>query len=125
MRIDLLTLFPTMFQGPFAESIVQRAIESGLVAIHVHDIRDYAVGRHRVVDDYSYGGGPGMVMKPEPITAALAAVADMGPDRGPVVLLTPQGRLFSQAVAHDYADHPRLTLVCGHYEGVDERVRAL
>ncbi len=125
MRLDLLTLFPAMFRGPFGESIVQRAIERGLVTIHVYDIRDYAGGRHRVVDDYSYGGGPGMVMKPEPIAAALSGVAEMSPDRGPVVLLTPQGRLFSQSIAHAYADLPRLTLVCGHYEGVDERVRGL
>src|ERR1700688_4028397 len=124
MRLDILTLFPTMFQGPFAESIVRRAIERGLVTIGVHDIRDHATGRHRVVDDYVYGGGPGMVMKPEPIAAAIAAVAALSSERGPVVLLTPQGRLFNQAIALDYSQHGRVTLICGHYEGVDERVRS-
>lgn len=125
MQLDILTLFPGMFRGPFDESIVQRAVERGLVRIGIHDIRDYADGRHRVVDDYAYGGGPGMVMKPEPIAAALAAVTGAGDIRGHVVLLTPQGRKFSQAIAQEYAQKPRLTLICGHYEGVDERVRNL
>jgi tRNA (guanine37-N1)-methyltransferase len=125
VRIDILTLFPSMFDGPFRESIVQRALDRGLVSVCLHDIRDYAGGRHRVVDDYAYGGGPGMVMKPEPIAAALTAVSGMSAVRGPVVLLTPQGRLFRQAIAQEYAQHARLTLLCGRYEGVDERVRAL
>jgi tRNA (guanine37-N1)-methyltransferase len=125
MRIDVLTLFPAMFQGPFGESIVQRATDRGLVSIAIHDIRDYASGRHRVVDDYPYGGGPGMVMKPESIAAALSAVAAMDPARGPVVLLTPQGRLFDQSAAQAFSGLSRLTLLCGHYEGVDERVRAM
>ncbi len=125
MRFDLLTLFPEMFAGALSVSILQRAQARGLVSIHVHDIRDYAAGRHRVVDDYPYGGGPGMVMKPEPIAAALAAVAAQSDLTGPVVLLTPQGRLFQQPVAIEYAAQPRLTLLCGHYEGVDDRVRSL
>lgn len=125
MRIDILTLFPRMFEGPFAESILERASQRGLVTRAVHDIRDYAAGRHRIVDDYPYGGGPGMVMKPEPIAQALAAVAQLSPDQGPVVLLTPQGRIFDQAAASRYAQGARLTLLCGRYEGVDERVRAM
>jgi tRNA (guanine37-N1)-methyltransferase len=125
MRFDLLTLFPSMFDGPFGSSIIQRARERGLLSVYVHDIRAYAEGRHRVVDDYPYGGGAGMVMKPEPIAAALAAVAAQSESAGPVVLLTPQGRLFNQRIAQEYAGHSRLTLLCGHYEGVDERVRSL
>ena len=124
MRIDILTLFPGMFAGPFAESIVARAIAGGLVELHVHDIRAYAAGRHRVCDDYPYGGGPGMVMKPEPLFAAAEVVAAQDERRGPLILLTPQGRVLNQAIVNDLAAAPRLTLLCGHYEGVDERVRA-
>lgn len=124
MRIDILTLFPAMFQGPFDESILQRARERGLVSISLHNVRDYAEGRHRVVDDYPYGGGAGMVMKPEPVCSAIEAVAAQSPETGPVVLLTPQGRRFSQEIAAAYAAQPRLTLLCGRYEGVDERVRS-
>jgi len=123
VRIDILTLFPGMFAGPFGESIVGRAAAAGVVELHLHDIRDYASGRHRVCDDYSYGGGPGMVMKPEPITLAVEAAAAADPRSGPVVLLSPQGRVFTQAIAQALAREARLTLICGHYEGVDERVR--
>ncbi|MFQ5473215.1 MAG: tRNA (guanosine(37)-N1)-methyltransferase TrmD, partial [Dehalococcoidia bacterium] len=84
MRIDVLTLFPNMIRGPLEESIVKRAVESGVVEIHVHDIRDWAEGKHRVADDYPYGGGPGMVMKPEPVFAATEAILEMSPERGPV-----------------------------------------
>jgi len=122
MRIDILTIFPGMFRGPFEESIVKRAVEKGLVRIFVHDIRDYASDRHRTVDDYPYGGGPGMVMKAEPLFAAVEAVQGQAAEQGPVVLLTPQGRLFNQGVAGELARHDRLMLVCGHYEGVDARV---
>jgi tRNA (guanine37-N1)-methyltransferase len=125
MRIDILTLFPGMFAGPFSESIIQRAIERGLVHISLHDIRDFATGRHRVVDDYAYGGGPGMVMKPEPIAAALASLCASAEEDVAVVLLTPQGRTFNQSIAREYAAKRRLVLLCGHYEGVDERVRTL
>ncbi len=123
MRIDILSLFPRMFDGPFAESIVGRAHAAGVVEIRVHDIREYGLGRHRVCDDYPYGGGPGMVMKPEPIfQAAEAALAGID-HPGPIVLLTPQGRVLTQAIATDLAGHNQLTLICGRYEGVDERVR--
>ncbi len=122
MRIDILTIFPGMFRGPFDESIVKRAVEKGLVEIHIHDIRGWATDRHHSVDDYPYGGGPGMVMTPEPLFAAVEAVLAQTPERGPVVLLTPQGRLFRQEVAVELAHEARLVLVCGHYEGVDARV---
>jgi tRNA (guanine37-N1)-methyltransferase len=123
MHVDILTLFPGLFAGAFEESIVKRAREAGLVTIALHDIRDYAAGRHRVTDDTPYGGGGGMVMKPEPIFAAVEAV--LGDELGavPVVLLSPQGRTFSQQVARELSRYRRLLLICGRYEGVDERVR--
>lgn len=124
MHFDILTLFPTMFEGPFGESIIKRAIEAGVVTIAIHNIRDHAAGRHQVTDDYPYGGGGGMVMKPEPIFAAVEAILeDVEPGSVPIILLTPQGRLFTQEVAWELAAHRRLALICGHYEGVDERVR--
>lgn len=122
MRFDILTLFPGIFEGPFRESIVGRAIEAGLVTVAIHNLRHYGLGRHRVTDDAPYGGGGGMVMKPEPIFEAVEAV--LGPDRPStlVVLLTPQGRLFTQEMAWDFAARERILLICGRYEGVDERV---
>jgi tRNA (guanine37-N1)-methyltransferase len=123
MRVDILTLFPEMFAGPFDYSIVGRARQEGLVEIVLHNIRDWAAGRHRVVDDYPYGGGPGMVLKPEPVFAAVEAVQAMTDPPGTVVLLTPQGRVLTQALVRDLARRPRLLVVCGHYEGFDERVR--
>jgi tRNA (guanine37-N1)-methyltransferase len=122
MRIDILTIFPGMFRGPFEESIVKRAVEKGLVQIFLHDIRDYASDRHRTVDDYTFGGGQGMLMKPEPLFAAVEDVQGQAPERGPIVLLTPQGRLFHQEVAVELARQDRLIVICGHYEGVDARV---
>lgn len=119
MRIDVLTLFPGMFAGPFSESIVKRAQEAGLVEIRVHDMREWATDRHRTVDDAPYGGGAGMVLKPEPVSAAIRAVRGEGAH---VVLLSAQGRLFDQAAARRLALLPHLVLVAGHYEGVDERV---
>ena len=119
MRIDVLTLFPRMFDGPFAESIVKRAQGAGLVEIRVHDIRQWATDRHRTVDDAPYGGGAGMVLKPEPLGEAIRAVR--GGD-GHVVLLSAQGRPFDQVAARRLAMVPHLVLVAGHYEGVDERV---
>ena len=119
MRIDILTLFPGMFRGPFDESIVRRAIESGLLQIDVHNIRDFAEGRHKVVDDYPYGGGAGMVMKPEPI---FAAVESLRRANSRLVLMSAQGRTFDQAAAERLSHVDHLVLLCGHYEGVDERV---
>jgi tRNA (guanine37-N1)-methyltransferase len=122
MRIDILTIFPAMFSGPFEESIVKRAVEKGLVQIFLHDIRDYASDKHRTVDDYPFGGGQGMLMKPEPLFAAVEDVQGQAPERGPIVLLTPQGRLFDQEVAVELARQDRLIVICGRYEGVDARV---
>jgi tRNA (guanine37-N1)-methyltransferase len=121
MRIDILTLFPGMVHGPLDESIIKRAQDAGLLDIQVHDIREWAEGRHKVCDDYPFGGGPGMVMKPEPVVAAVEAVMAMDTRRGPVILLTPAGRVLDQALGRELAGEPRLTLVCGHSEGVDER----
>ena len=122
MHFDILTLFPGLFAGAFQESIIKRAREGGLVTIDLHNIRDYATGRHKITDDTPYGGGGGMIMKAEPIFTAVEVV--LGEKKGtvPVILLTPQGRPFSQAVARELSRHPRLVLICGRYEGVDERV---
>jgi len=122
MRIDILTLFPAMFRGPFDESIIKRAAEASVVSIHVHDIRQWATGRHKVADDYPYGGGPGMVLKPEPVFAAVEAVLELARERGPIVLLTPAGRRFDHHLALELARESRLVLLCGHYEGVDARI---
>jgi tRNA (guanine37-N1)-methyltransferase len=118
MHFDIFTLFPGMFQGPLNESILKRAQERGLLSIDVHNIRDATTDRHHIVDDAPYGGGAGMVMKPEPIFAAVEAVHQ----GGPIIYLTPQGRLFHQQIAQELAREPRVTLLCGHYEGIDERV---
>ena len=122
MHFDILTLFPGLFAGAFEESIIKRARESGSVTIDLHNIRDYATGRHKVTDDTPYGGGGGMIMKPEPIFAATEAVLGEQVSAIPVVLLTPKGRLFNQSVARELSHHDRLLLICGRYEGVDERV---
>jgi len=122
MHFDILTLFPGLFAGAFDESIIKRAREAGLVTIALHNIRDYATGRHRITDDTPYGGGGGMIMKPEPIFAAAEAVLGERMGTTPIILLTPKGRLFSQTVARELSRHRRLLLVCGRYEGVDERV---
>jgi tRNA (guanine37-N1)-methyltransferase len=122
VRIDILTLFPGMFRGPFDESIIKRAGDAGLVQIHVHDIRQWAEGRHAVADDYPYGGGPGMVLKPEPVFAAAEAVLAMAPERGPIILMTPVGQTFDHHLAVDLASQERLLILAGHYEGFDARV---
>ena len=123
MRIDILTLFPEMFAGPLDASIVARAREQGLVEIALHNIRDWAFDKHRRVDDEPYGGGAGMVMKPEPLFAAVEAVQQQAEPQAHVVLLTPQGRLLTHEVVEELAGHPRLLLICGRYEGFDERIR--
>ncbi len=134
MRFDVLTLFPAIFQGPLQESILKRATDAGQLTVALHNIRDYATDKHHVTDDVPYGGGGGMVMKPEPIFAAVQAVLGMQrePQGGlpsspeaspPIILLTPQGRLFTQAVARELTAHASVLLICGRYEGVDERVR--
>jgi len=131
MRFDILTLFPAMFESVFRESIVKRAVESGQVIIHVHNIRDYATDKHHITDDVPYGGGGGMVMKAEPIVSALESIlgADLiarqkctGIVQVPVILLTPAGRLFDQGRARTYERQGHIVMVCGRYEGIDERV---
>ncbi|MGC8781938.1 MAG: tRNA (guanosine(37)-N1)-methyltransferase TrmD [Anaerolineae bacterium] len=157
MHFDIFTLFPGMFAGIFDDSILKRAREAGIISVALHNIRDYALGRHRITDDTPYGGGGGMVMKPEPIFRAVetvlshepgwslsgpaAAAGEGSPAEGPneepasdgpavalppdvpIILLSPQGRTFTQAVAQELAGYRRIALICGRYEGVDERVR--
>lgn len=131
MRFHVLTIFPGMFSSPLAESIIARALERGLVEVELHDLRERTHDKRRTVDDYPFGGGPGMVMKPEPLFEAVEALGASGPASGPeggedvvpVVLLTPQGRTFTQEVAEGFAKRPEMVLICGRYEGVDERVR--
>lgn len=124
MRIDILTLFPNMFSGPFDESIIKRAIDNNIVSIIIHNLRDWGLGKHKIVDDYPFGGGAGMVMKTEPIFEAIEAIkAQDGDSSTPVILLTPQGRVFSQKIAAELAQLEHFILICGHYEGIDERVR--
>ena len=127
MDIHILTLFPAMFHGPFQESVIKRAVEKELVQLQIRDIREYTHDAHRTVDDYQYGGGPGMVMKPEPVFQGVedALSSFVEADRGeiPVILLSPQGRALGQAAAQELASKPGMVLICGHYEGVDERIR--
>jgi tRNA (guanine37-N1)-methyltransferase len=134
MRIDILTLFPGMFPGYLNESILQKAQDLGKLEIHLHNIRDYAAGKHRVTDEPPFGGGGGMVLKPEPIFLAVESLLftlqssnkedqRVKGEECPIILLTPQGRPFTQAIAQELSRHERLLLLCGRYEGVDERVR--
>jgi tRNA (guanine37-N1)-methyltransferase len=121
MRIDIVTLFPNMFLSPFSESIIKRAQDRGLVSIEIHNLRHYGLGKHHVVDDRPYGGGSGMVLKPEPLFATVEAITEA--EDAHIILLSPQGRHFSQRVATELASYNQLILICGHYEGVDDRVR--
>ncbi len=145
IHFDIFTLFPGMFDGLFADSILKRAVEAGVLSVALHNIRDYAAGRHRVTDDTPYGGGGGMVMKPDPICRAVETVLNQAPGWRfeptepseqppaapelllpldvPIILLSPQGRTFTQKVAEELAEHRRIALICGRYEGVDDRVR--
>jgi tRNA (guanine37-N1)-methyltransferase len=123
MRIDVLTLFPEMFESPLGFSIVKRAREQGIVEIQLTNIRDFATDNYRKVDDKPYGGGPGMVMMPGPVFACFEHVEKLSPQKGRVVLLTPQGRRFDQAKARELAREQRLILIAGRYEGFDERIR--
>jgi tRNA (guanine37-N1)-methyltransferase len=146
MRFDIFTLFPGIFESPVRETMIKRAIDAGLLDVRLHNIRDYAAGKHQVTDDYPYGGGGGMVMKPEPVFAAVESVLGIRDwesgirDQGsgirnqqsaisnqqsaiPIILLTPQGRVFNQRIAYELAQHDRIALICGRYEGFDERIR--
>lgn len=131
MRIDIFTLFPEIFDGTLKSSILGRAISQGLVKVVIHNIRDFTHDKHHTADDYPYGGGAGMVLKPEPVFEAVETVKERLAEEGmkekeiagiPIILLTPRGRLFSQPVARELAQHQNLMLICGHYEGIDERV---
>jgi tRNA (guanine37-N1)-methyltransferase len=129
LKIDIVTIFPRMVEAPLAEGVVGRAIGRGLIDVRVHDLRDFTIDRHRVVDDVPFGGGPGMVLKPEPIFAAVDRIRDQraaegGSDREAVILTSPDGERLTHAVATRLSGFDRLVLLCGRYEGVDERVRA-
>jgi tRNA (guanine37-N1)-methyltransferase len=119
VRIDVITIFPSLVGGVLAESLIGKAIEAGTLELRVHDLRDWTSDRHRSVDDDSFGGGPGMVLKPEPL---FAAVESLDPDRGRVLAMSPAGRLLDQPLAVQLSSEPHLTILCGRYEGFDERV---
>lgn len=135
MDFHIFTLFPQMFEGPLSESIIKRARERGLIGVHLHNIRDFARDKHRIVDDSPYGGGPGMVMKPEPIFGAVEDLltrlnktdkpgeSTSESEPPPIILMSPRGRVFNHRVALELSRHPCLIIICGHYEGVDERVK--
>ena len=127
MKIDILTLFPKMFEGPLGESIIGRAVSRGVVRIEVHDLREFTRDRHRQADDRPYGGGPGMVMKPEPVFEAVEyltgrAASSLRDRQMRVILMSPQGKPFTQEKAKELAERRHLIFICGHYEGIDERV---
>ncbi len=123
MRFDVLTLFPDLFQGYFTQSLLNLAIQKGLVEINLWNIRDWAKGKHKSVDDRPFGGGPGMVIMPEPVFDAVASVQGNAPEPGQLIMLTPGGQRLTQDVVRDLATHQRLLLLCGRYEGFDERIR--
>ena len=122
LRFDIVSIFPGMFESPFADSIIQRAWEEGLLDLRVHDLRDYSLNKHRKVDDTPFGGGVGMVMNVEPIARVIAAIKKEVPETR-TILLSPGGRPFDQEKAWELSRLPSLTLICGRYEGIDERVR--
>lgn len=122
MKIDILTIFPEMFEGFLKTSIIKRAIEKNIVEIQIHDIRKYSKDKHKKVDDYSYGGGRGMVLMPEPI---FDAVDDIKTKDSKILLMTPQGRQYKQRLAYDLSKEKHIIIICGHYEGFDERIRTL
>ncbi len=122
MKIDILTIFPNMFEGFLTESIIKRAIEKQLVEINIHDIREYSKDPHKKVDDYGFGGGHGMVLMPQPI---FDAVEDLKKENSKVILMSPQGKPYKQKIAYNLKDEKHLIIICGHYEGFDERIRTL
>lgn len=124
MEIDILTLFPEMFSGVLGQSILQRAADKSAVSYHLHNFREYADNKHKTVDDYPYGGGAGMVLKPQPIFDAVAALTAEAKDEKPrIILLCPQGQRYTQKKAEEFAREKHLMFICGHYEGYDERIR--
>ncbi len=126
MRIDVLTLFPRMFEGPMGESIIGKAREKGLLEMNVSNFRDYSDNKHQTVDDYPYGGGAGMLLKVQPIYDNIKAIAKETPTtKKRVILLDPAGKPFNQAMAEEFSEEEHLVFICGHYEGYDERIRSL
>ena len=127
MQFDIITLFPDMFGSYINESILRRAQQANLITIHLHNIRDYATGKHNITDEPPFGGGSGMVLKPEPIFAATESIQDRDGsieiENVPIILMSPQGRVFDQTVAEELAQHEQIVLICGRYEGFDERIR--
>ncbi len=123
MKIDLISIFPGMLEGPFRESMIKRAIDRGLVEINLIDLRDYTCDRHRQVDDAPYGGGCGMILKPEPLFEAVESLKASSNTNARVILMSPQGQIFNQQKAHELARESHLIMICGRYEGIDERVR--
>jgi tRNA (guanine37-N1)-methyltransferase len=123
MRFDVLTLFPDLFQGYFTQSLLKLALERGLVEIHLWNIRDWAKGKHKSIDDRPFGGGPGMVIMPQPVFDAVDAVQEKASPPGQLIMLTPAGERLTQNVVRELATHKRLMLLCGRYEGFDERIR--
>jgi len=123
VKFDVITIFPRMVEGPLAEGIIRRAMDRGVLDVQVHDLRDFTEDRHRVVDDMPYGGGPGMVLKPEPLFRAIDAIRERRGTPEAVVLMSPQGRRFCQADAERLSRRSHVVLLCGRYEGIDERVR--
>lgn len=126
MRIDVLTLFPRMFEGPMGESIIGKAVEKDLLEINIHNFRDYSENKHQQVDDYPYGGGAGMLLKVQPIYDNLKAIEEAtGNQKKHVILLDPAGKPFNQKMAEEFANEEQLVFICGHYEGYDERIRSM
>ncbi|NLS90903.1 MAG: tRNA (guanosine(37)-N1)-methyltransferase TrmD [Planctomycetaceae bacterium] len=125
MRFDVLTLFPEIFDGYLGSSVLKLAVQRGLVEVHRHNLRDWAVDRHRSVDDRPFGGGPGMVLRADVVVPCVETVRRQTGDAGRLVLLTPQGRRFDQRIAEELASHERIVLLCGRYEGFDERIREI
>jgi tRNA (guanine37-N1)-methyltransferase len=123
MRFDILTIFPQLLDSPLEEGIIRRAVAAGKISVNIHDIRDFALDKHTMTDDRPFGGGEGMVMKPEPIAAALSSIKETKPGAR-VIFLSPQGETYTQRTAERLATHEHLILLCGRYEGVDERIRA-
>lgn len=124
MKFDILTLFPEMFASLLGQSMIKSAVENGVVKISLVDIRDFTTDKHHTADDYPFGGGPGMILKPEPVfLAAESVLRDSEPGAVPVILLSPQGRRFDQQIAKELVGRDRIVLICGHYKGIDERIR--
>src|SRR5688572_3723466 len=123
LTFDIVTIFPRMFDGPLSEGVVARAIQRGVVGVRIHDLRDHTTDRHRVVDDVPFGGGPGMVLKPEPLFRAVERIREERGEPSAVILTSPDGRRFTHADAARLARLPHVVILCGRYEGVDERVR--